>query len=62
MANPLRFWLILANRFLTGVRSVVAISAGLGKMSPVRIFAGSEYDGLERSLALHRLATRSKLG
>ena len=35
------FWLILANRFLTGVRSVVAISAGLGKMSPVRVlFAG----------------------
>jgi membrane protein DedA with SNARE-associated domain len=35
------FWLILANRFMTGVRSVVAISAGLGKMSPVRVlFAG----------------------
>ena len=35
------FWLILANRFMTGVRSVVAISAGLGKISPVRVlFAG----------------------
>lgn len=35
------FWLILVNRFMTGVRSVVAISAGLGKMSPVRVlFAG----------------------
>ena len=35
------FWLILVNRFLTGVRSVVAISAGLGRMSPVRVlFAG----------------------
>ena len=35
------FWLILANRFMTGVRSVMAISAGLGKMSPVRVlFAG----------------------
>ena len=35
------FWLILANRFMTGIRSVVAISAGLGKMSPVRVlFAG----------------------
>jgi len=31
------FWLILANRFLTGVRSVVAISAGLGRMSSVRV-------------------------
>ena len=31
-------WLVLANRFLTGVRSVVAISAGIGTMPTVRVF------------------------
>ena len=30
-------WLVLANRFLTGVRSVVAISAGIGTMPTVRV-------------------------
>ncbi len=34
------FGLILANRFLTGIRSVVAISAGMGGMSPLRVAFG----------------------
>ncbi len=30
-------WLVVANRFLSGVRSVIAISAGLGKMGWKRV-------------------------
>jgi membrane protein DedA with SNARE-associated domain len=30
-------WLVVANRFLTGIRSVIAISAGLGKMGWKRV-------------------------
>jgi membrane protein DedA with SNARE-associated domain len=31
-------WLILANRFLSGVRSVIALAAGLGNLSWPRVF------------------------
>ncbi len=33
-------WLILGNRFLSGVRSVIAIAAGIGGMGPVRVALG----------------------
>jgi membrane protein DedA with SNARE-associated domain len=36
-------WLVLANRFLSGVRSVIALSAGLGRMRwrPVLLFGAA---------------------
>jgi membrane protein DedA with SNARE-associated domain len=30
-------WLLLGNRFLSGIRSVIALSAGIGRMSWVRV-------------------------
>lgn len=33
-------WLILANRFLSGIRSVIAIAAGIGGMAPARVVLG----------------------
>ena len=36
--NKYGYWVILFNRFLTGVRSVISIVAGLSKMEVMRVF------------------------
>ena len=56
--------LILGNRFLSGIRSVIAIGAGLGRMpwANRRAMRRDRHGGLERIAALRRGFGRRELG